>query len=512
MNMKKIFLYFVLAFLSFFPFNLRTVHAYFSVESSPVVNQLSIAEFYTDTYTYNLQNRDGTVTKLGEKVVLTKVGDTVNIDAPNVNVSSYTLSNITINGSGSYSIGDTYTQPSNDLSIVYTYEVPLQTFSVTHNTGNFNYSGNSTVIEGNTYTATVTPNNNYTLTSGTVTMGGRTLSEGTDYTMSLSNGAYTFRIPNVSGNINITIAVTQNSGGFDPPCLAEGTEVLLWNGTTKKIEDVTYNDLLKVWNHDRGTYGYEYAGWIEKAGTASEYTEVTFSDGNIIKFVGDHSIFSKTYNKYVNVNSEEFNVGDKVINLSDGIQIVTVTKIKRVNKPVNYYHVISSRYFNLITNDILTTYEIYGNVSNFMGFGENLKWLKTEEVRSDMFTYEDLPYMDHYLFKVFRLEETKYLLNNGLVSQAEFDYLYQNYLLNNDKKVIPPKNNDGKYLWMVTTSDDKKLSDTSHQMVEGSEFIVPEPKHTAGFISWYNHSDNKYYQPGDVITVDSSMYLEAIYE
>ena len=512
MTKKKIFLYFVLAFLSFFPFNLRTVHAYFAVESSPVVNQLSIAEFYTDTYIYNLRNRDGTVTKLGEKVILTKVGDTVNIDAPNVNVSSYTLSSITINGSGSYSIGDTYTQPSNDLTIVYTYEVPLQTFNVTHNTGSFNYSGNSTVLEGNTYTATVTPNNNYTLTNGSVTMGGRTLTEGTDYTMSLSNGVYTFRIPNVSGNIDINITVTQDSGGGGGICIAEGTEVLLWNGTTKKIEDITYNDLLKVWNHDRGSYGYEYAGWIEKVGTAASYTEVTFSDGNKLKFVGDHSIFSKTHNKYVNILSDEFNVGDEVINLSDGIQTVTVTDIKKVNKNIHYYHVISSRYFNLITNDILTTYEIYGNVSNFMGFGDNLKWLNTEEVRNDMFTYEDLPYMDHYLFKVFRLEETKYLLNRGLVSQAEFDDLYQNYLLNNDKKVKPPTNVDGNYLWMVTTSDDDNPSDVSHQMVEGSEFTVPEANNTDGFTSWYNHSDNKYYQPGDVITVDSSMYLEAIYE
>ena len=129
-----------------------------------------------------------------------------------------------------------------------------------------------------------------------------------------------------------------------------------------------------------------------------------------------------------------------------------------------------------------------------------------------MFKYEDMPYMEKYLFKVFRLEETKYLLNTGLVTQEQFNDLYNNYLLDNNKKVIPPKDNNGKYLWMVTTSDDNNPNSTTHQMVEDSVYTVPTPKDTNKFKYWYNHSDNKYYSPGDVIPVDSSMYLEAIYE
>ena len=39
-----------------------------------------------------------------------------------------------------------------------------------------------------------------------------------------------------------------------------------------------------------------------------------------------------------------------------------------------------------------------------------------------------------------------------------------------------------------------------------------EVNNEENFLYWYNHSDNKYYNPGDEIEVDSSMYLEAIYE
>lgn len=497
MYKKRNFIYLFLVALSVFSFNLMTVKAYMTKTSSPVVNNFSVATFYKDTYTYNLNN-NGTVTKLGEKEVYKATGDTVNIDNPDIDVSSYVLDSITINGSGSYNIGDTYTQPASNLNIVYTYR-PKQTYTVEHH-GQATFTGNSTVLEGDTYTATFAPTGlNTTVTIDSVTMGGKNLAEGTDYTYSNN----TLTITNVNGNISIT---------SNQSCLVEGTKVMLWNGTSKNIEDIQYNDLLKVWNHDKGTYGYEYAGWIEKVGKTNSYIKVTFSDGSELKIVGDHSLFSKRLNKYVSINSGELKVGDEVVNLANGINYVKITNIEKVNEEVNYYHVISSRYFNLITNNILSTYEIYENVSNFMGFGENLKWQKTEEVRSDMFKYEDMPYMEKYLFKVFRLEETKYLLNTGLVTQEQFNDLYNNYLLDNNKKVIPPKDSNGKYLWIVTTSDDNNPSNTSHQMVEDSEYTVPTPKNKNKFKYWYNHSDNKHYQPGDKIIVDSSMYLEAIYE
>lgn len=496
---KNMFLYALVVFLSVFSFNLMTVDAYFIKISAPVIGSFSIKTFYKDTYTYNLVDSNNTVTKLGEKVLYKNEGDSISIDAPDVDVSNYEFQSITINGSGSYSIGDTYTQTASDLSIVYTYKI-VQEFSVTHNNGSFTFNGESTAKEGSTYTATITGSGFSQITGVTVTMGGRDLDENTDFTYNNN----TLTIPNVSGDISINVT-TQT-------CLTEGTKVMLWNGKTKNIEDIKYTDLLKVWNHDTGSYGFEYAGWIEKAGKSNSYVKVTFSDGNTLNIVGDHSLFSKRLNKYVNINSNDLKIGDEVVNLSNGISYVKITNIEKVEEKINYYHVISARYFNLITNNILSTYEIYSNVSNFMDFDNNMKWLKTEEVRKDMYTIDDLPNMEKYLFKVFRLEETKYLLKNGLVSKEEFDDLYNNYLLDNNKKVTPPKNDKGKYMWMVTTSDDIDPSDTSHQLEEDSEYVVPTPKKTDGFLYWYNHSNNKKYNPGDVIKVDSGMYLEAIYE
>ncbi len=380
-----------------------------------------------------------------------------------------------------------------------------QTFAVQYRGNNYTHNGPATIGEGETFTATFQLNGAAYFTGVTITMNNRTLREGTGYTLSGSGSTRTLTVPNVDGPIDINV----QTGNW---CLPEGTLIMLWDGSYKKIEDITYNDLLRVWNHDTGSYGYEYPAWIEKAGNSDVYTKVTFSDGSELKVVGNHSIFSKTRNKYVDINSDEFNVGDKVVNLKNGLSYVTVTKIEVIEKSIKYYHVISSRYFNLITNNVLTTYEIYNNISNFMGFDGNLKWQIADIVRQDLYTYEDFSYLDHYLFKVFRLGELKYLVKNNMITQEEMNDLFNNYLMDNDKKVIPQRNSAGNYLWMVTTSDDVNPSDKSHQMVEGSTYKVPTPKKTNGFKYWYNHSDNKYYQPGDTIKVDSSMYLEAIYK
>ena len=76
-------------------------------------------------------------------------------------------------------------------------------FSVTRNLRNISGSGANTVNIGETYTITLTANNNYSLPNSiTVTMGGRTLTQDSGYTYSTNNGRVS--IPNVDGNITIT--------------------------------------------------------------------------------------------------------------------------------------------------------------------------------------------------------------------------------------------------------------------------------------------------------------------
>ena len=457
--------------------------------------------YYLNVYniTYNLDG--GTLNN--PKTSYTSMTETFNLPTP-------TKANNKFKG---WCVGsdcsETYTVTKGSTGNIEVTADWVRIYNVTHNNGNYTFDGEATAEEGSSYTATATLNGDSYFRGVTVTMNNRTLTEGRDYTYTTSGDSASITVNNVNGDININVT-TSNWW-----CLLKGTEVMLWDGSYKKIENITYNDLLKVWNHDTGTYGYEYPAWIEKAGVSNKYTKVTFSDGSELKVVGNHSIFSKTQNKYVNIRSDEFKVGDQVVNLKDGISYVTVTSIEDVEEEVKYYHVITNRYFNMITNNMLTTYEIYNNVSNYHGFGENMKWIKYPS-SNELLSYEELirkfGYVDKYLYKAFKMEDINYGLTNGLISVNDLNDLFNNYLMNNDRKVEPYKDNDGVRLWMVTTSDDSDPDDASHQMRESSVYVVPAPNNSNGFKYWYNHSDNKYYNPGDMIEVDSSMYLEAIYE
>ena len=508
--MKKTFSKFLLIVVFVMFYVPLYVHAVEVTQTQPVINSFTIAGNATDTYTYTLEYVNGETDTLGTRVINPTIGSTVTLEPPTVSVTGYTLDRITVDGVSGYSIGDTFTQPSTNVAIEYVYKAPARTFTVNY-TGDTNYynpNGGNSATEGNQYTSRITFTRN--MNTITITMSGHTLVEGTDYSYAQNgNNAINLTVNNVTGNMTINITTTAQGGGI---CLAEGTKVTLWDGSIKNIEDITYDDVLKIWNHDLGEYGYEYPSWIEEEEVADSYTKVTFSDGTVLKVVGNHSIFSKTKNKYVDMISDEFNIGDEVVKLTNGISYVTVTNIEEVNESVKYYHVISSRYFNIIANGLLTTYEIFNNVSNFMGFGENLKWQITDIVRSDMFTYQDFPYLFKYIYKTFRLQEIKYLLANNLVTMDEFQYLFNMYLMNDERRVSPPMDNLNNRLWMVTTSDDVDPNNTSHRLIEGSSYTIPTPQNSNGFLYWYNHSDNKHYQPGDIIEVDSSIYLEAIYE
>ena len=573
-HLLKIMSLILLCVLSFF-MNNKGVFAYYS-DSSSISNEFTVGDLYTDTFIYNAQSRDGSITELGREVKKQFEGATVSLDAPTgIDLTGLTFNNITINGSGSHNIGDTFTQSASDTTIIYTYTLNGYRVTYTGDTDYYTYSNTKLNVNQNQrYTTTITPVEGKDIDTVTVTMGG------TNITSSYNTSTNTLSVNRVTGNIVINVttktkahsitysgnnfthsnnatsvnhgdsftttlsasignisSVTVTMGGVDisstaysngtvtinsvtgdvqisvtTTCLVEGTKITLYDGSTKNIEDIKYNDLIKVWNHDKGTYDYEYAGWIEQAGVTNSYTKVTFTDGTVLKVVGGHSLFSKRLNKYVEINSGELKVGDEVVSLRDGIGYLKIKKIETVNEEVKYYHIITTRYFNLIANGVLTTYEIFDNISNFMEFDENLKWKNTEEVRSDMYTYNDFNYLPKYIYKVFRLEETKYLVKNGLVSLDELKYLFNSYLTDDNKMVKPPTNSNGTRLWMVTTSDDTDLSNTRYQLEEGSIYVVPTPKKTEGFKKWYNSSDNKYYSPGDKIEVYGGMHLTAIYK
>ena len=356
------------------------------------------------------------------------------------NITSYTLTGLS---DGVYGIvvvgfddeGNTATQNEIDTATTdsghasRSEDTELRwTFNITGKITNGTLSNNGDTIQmGGSYSGTITADSGYS-TPGSITikMNDRELTS-SQYTY--RSGAISITIP-VDGDIEITASCPWNW------CLIEGTLIALADGTSIPIEQVNYDTLLKVWNYETGSVGAEYPAWIEKEATTLSYQLTTFDDGTQLKTAGWHGVFDVDRNAFVSIDSENFGVGSRVykVNDNDELEVITVTNIEIVEEEVHYYHVVSSQYYNIIANNVITTDgAVY--LSNLYGFDENIKWPATrEQIMSDpnnLYTYEDFEDigMPRRMFDELRVREAKYLANvYGITLDVFKAYLVSNQL------------------------------------------------------------------------------------
>ena len=135
------------------------------------------------------------------------------------------------------------------------------------------------------------------------------------------------------------------------PCLVAGTLMSLANGTQKKIEDITYDDVLTVWNFDLGEQSEARPLWVKRKQTAGQYTLVKFSDGTELRTVGHH-IFNKQAGEFTKIITDDTPVGTITVN-EQGQEITIVSK-EIVKDVVDYYNIWTQYHLNAYANGVLT--------------------------------------------------------------------------------------------------------------------------------------------------------------
>lgn len=145
-------------------------------------------------------------------------------------------------------------------------------------------------------------------------------------------------------------------------CLIEGTLVTLADGTTKPIEDITYDDELLVWNFYDGKFDKAKPCWVTKPQIAHEYNLCKFSNGVEIGFVGQggdigyHRIYNDELKSFTHTGVKETPIGTHTF-AQDGSK-PTLIEQHIVNKQVRYYNVGTEKHINIFTNGILTSSRI----------------------------------------------------------------------------------------------------------------------------------------------------------
>ena len=154
-------------------------------------------------------------------------------------------------------------------------------------------------------------------------------------------------------------------------CFLSGTQITLADGTRKNVEDITYNDVLKVWNFDTGEYDTATICWLTKPKLKNyHYYKLTFSDGTILKTTGqksNHKVYNVDERYFKGVNITE--IGDRIFTENG---IVTVVNKEYIEEEVLYYNLITSLRFGCFANGVLTS-DRYGNI---YPIDENMMFVK----------------------------------------------------------------------------------------------------------------------------------------
>lgn len=191
-------------------------------------------------------------------------------------------------------------------------------------------------------------------------------------------------------------------------CIAGGTLVSLSNGTTKPIEEVTYEDELLVWNFDECKLDSAKPTWIKRADYIFFHWKTDLTSGKSINTCGQwgHRFFDLTSNTWVYASDIE---GKTIYTLDGADEVVSSKRIE--GGKVYFYNIITKKHINLFCNDILTGCSL----ENKLYPVEGMKFVKDNRVLRPYSEFEnDVP---EYWFNDCRYAE----------SNATREYLVEYY-------------------------------------------------------------------------------------
>lgn len=159
-------------------------------------------------------------------------------------------------------------------------------------------------------------------------------------------------------------------------CLLKGTLITLADGTQKKIEEITHDDELLVWDFDEGKLTSAKPLWVKKAEKVDYMFDIKFKSGNELKTTGPkgHRAFNIDESKFIYLNDS---VGQKVKTIDGEDEVISCEK---KTGRFEFYNIMTDRHFNLFANGILTSCRL-NNYRKFDGmkFAESPKVYHAKE-------------------------------------------------------------------------------------------------------------------------------------
>jgi len=242
-----------------------------------------------------------------------------------------------------------------------------------------------------------------------------------------SGSAQNYSGAEITVEANIKFTASSKSGG----CFTGDTLVTLGDGTKKPVEDLTYEDMLLVWDFYSGEYAVmPIAAIINHGENVCDSITLWFEDNTKIELLSSHELFCADLNRWVCINKETVSdyVGMSFVKAcDDGYYTVKMTDYEIETKSIEAYSVLTAVHYNCIAGDLFTLIpSMFGSTNYYVPFeiGENLKYdeeaMQADIEKYGLFVYED--FADHVTYEQFMGFNAAYLkvsVGKGLVTYEQ---------------------------------------------------------------------------------------------
>lgn len=137
------------------------------------------------------------------------------------------------------------------------------------------------------------------------------------------------------------------------PCYLKNTLITLANNQTKKVQDITYQDDLLVWDFNNGCYASAKPLWIKQSQIATQYYHCVFEDNSTLDLVGGrghaHRIFCLNTNRFEYANDC---IGKIIMTQNGPMKLLSCDVIE---DNVEFYNIITDYHMNCFANKVLTS-------------------------------------------------------------------------------------------------------------------------------------------------------------
>jgi len=141
-------------------------------------------------------------------------------------------------------------------------------------------------------------------------------------------------------------------------CFTADTLITLADGSQKRIDQLTFDDTILVWDFFTGTYTEQSVSLLVNHGEGVyRVANLRFDDGTALRIIGDHGVFDYDLNRFVYLSTENMEqyVGHRFVQQGeDGYKVVTLTEAFETEEVTSAWSVSSAVTSNAFASGMLT--------------------------------------------------------------------------------------------------------------------------------------------------------------